>query len=100
MPLHADDESLRRVFDPFERAVGRPRRFDETVAEATERLMMVRGDAHGCTDDLAELRAFLDLDRMHREFAGHLLVDVVPDFLGQVLDEVSTTRDVQELEPA
>jgi len=54
MPLHPDDEPLRRVFDPFERAVGRPGRLDETVADATERLMMVRGDARGGTDDPAE----------------------------------------------
>jgi hypothetical protein len=37
---------------------------------------------------------------MHRELAGHTLVDVVADGLGQVLDEVSAAGDVEELEAA
>ena len=43
VPLDADGEALRRVLDGLERPVRGPRRLDEAVPEARERLMVVRG---------------------------------------------------------
>ena len=43
---------------------------------------------------------FLHLDRVLGEDAERLAVAFVPDLLGQVLDEVAATEDVQQLEAA
>ena len=98
VPLHADGEAEGRILDGFERAVRGPRRLDEAVADPPERLMVVRRHVGAGTDDRGEPRAVLDLDRMHGELAGNLLVLVAPDRLRKVLDEISPTRDVQKLE--
>jgi hypothetical protein len=98
MPLHPDDERWRGP-RPLERAVGRPRRLDETVCR---RARVPDGGATSraaSTHDVTEPRSVLDLDRMDGELARHLLVNVVPDLFGKMLDQISPTRDVQELEP-
>src|SRR5262245_13151553 len=100
MPLDADDEPVRRILDAFERPVRCPGRLDETVADAAEGLVVVRGHVRGRADDLTESGSLLHLDRVDGELPGDLLVVVVPGLLGEMLDEVSPTRDVQELEPA
>ena len=100
VPLDADDEAARRILERLERPVVGPRRLHEPVADAPDRLVVVRGHVRLLAHDRGKPRARLHLDGMVRELAGNLLVHVVADLLGQVLDEVAATRDVQELETA
>ncbi len=74
MPLHADGEAEGRILHGFEGAVRGPRRLHEAVADPPEPLMVVRGHVGAGTDDRGESRALLDLDRMHGELTGNLLV--------------------------
>ena len=60
----------------------------------------MRGHVGPSADDRRQPRALPDLDGMNRELARHLLVDVAPHRLREVLDEIPASRDVQELEAA
>src|SRR6476646_8859014 len=100
MPLDADDESVRRVLHALECPVRCPGCLYEAVADAAQSLMVVRGHLGGRSDNLTQPRSLLHLDRVDGELARDLLVVVVSDLLWEVLDQVSPTRDVQELEPA
>src|SRR5262245_42276644 len=100
MPLDADHEALRRILDALERPVGCPVRPDAAVSAATGSLVVVRGHLRCGTDEPSKSRILFHFHRVDGELPGNLLVVVVPDRFGEVLDEVSPARDVQELESA
>ena len=61
---------------------------------------MMRLDRGALTEQRAEPRSLLDLDLVVGEDARRLLVLLVADDLGQVLDEVAAAGDVQHLRAA
>ena len=63
-------------------------------------LVMVRLHGRSVAEQPREPRAGLDRDVVVGEAAGALLVPVVPDEVGQVLDQVAAERDVQHLRAA
>ena len=96
MPEDADDERLVGILDRFDRAVRRPRRprggrrrFDRCPG----------GDATSPAPRTSPMRDDgIDADRVLRELPEHLAVLLVPDDLGQVLDDVAAAGDVEHLE--
>ena len=101
MPEDADGEALPGILEPLERAVLGPRRLDEPLPHAADALVVARLDAVVAgAEDLGEPRALLHVDRVLGERAVHFAMALVPDRLGQVLDEVAAAGDVQELEAA
>src|SRR6476620_12621288 len=77
MPLDADAEPLRRVFDALERPVRCPGRFHEAVADAAQGLVVMRGHLRGRPDDLTQPGSVLHLHGVDGELSGDLLVIVV-----------------------
>ena len=85
----------------LERAVLGEGALDEPLPDPPDALVVARADrAVTRPEDRLEPRSLLHLDRMLREDAERLAVALVPDRLGQVLDEVAAAQDVQELEAA
>ncbi len=101
MPEHGYREALVGILEPFERAVLRPRGLDEALPHPADSLVVARLHAVvALAEDLGEPRAALHLDGMLGERSEHLPVPLVPDALGQMLDEVAAAEDVEELETA
>ena len=96
--MNAEREAPRGILQALERSVVRPSRLHETSAGATERLVVVRGDRGAGLDDGREPRAGLHVHTMFGERSRDLLVLVVAHLFGEVLDEVSPARDVQQLD--
>ena len=89
------------ILEPLERAVLGPRGLDEPLPDAADALVVARLDAVvPRAEDPGEPRALLHVDRVLREHAERLAMTLVPDLLGQVLDEVAAASDVQQLEAA
>ena len=63
-------------------------------------LVVMRLDRRALAEELAELRRRLDAHVVVGEDARRVLVPLVADDLGQVLDEVAAARDVQHLRAA
>src|ERR1700761_1300364 len=102
VPLDADQEAPARVLDRLDRPVGRPGADPQPLAESVDRLVVEGVDVGevdlGGADDLGQLRARLDLDRVARLGAGDGLA--VPDLgreVGEVLVERPAADDVQRL---
>src|SRR3954451_3412734 len=100
VPEHAEREAARRILERLDRPVVGARRPAQPLAEPAEALVVMRLDRRVVADQRAELRLGLDRDVVLGELAGQLLVLLVPDHLGQVLDEVAAESDVQHLRAA
>ena len=98
MPEHADDERLSRILEPLDRAVVGPRDLAQPFADPPDALVVVR--LHRRRATCADAGGRIDAHRVLGERAVDLAVLLVPDDLGQVLDEVAAARDVQHLEAA
>ena len=97
MPQDADEERLPGVLHGLDDSVLGPGDLAQAVAEPAETLVMVRLDRAA---DLAEARVRGNADAVLRELAGDGAVLLVPDDVGEVLNEVAAAHDVQHLGPA
>ena len=100
MPEDAEREPPSRVLDRLDRAVVRPGGLAQAVAQAAVALVMVALDRRVLADDLVQLRAREHVDVVVGEDTGRVLVALVADHLGQVLDEITPKRDVEDLAAA
>src|SRR5919197_2240232 len=100
VPEHAEREALRRVLDGLQRPVVRPGRLAQAAADAAEALVVVGLHRRAVADQRAEPARGIDPHAVRREDAGRLAVLLVADHLRQVLDEVASAGDVQDLAPA
>src|SRR5207244_465582 len=100
VPEDAESEALRGILDALERAVVRPRRFSQSLAQPPEPLVVVRLDRRSLADQASQPARRVDAHRVIGEDPERLPVLLVAHALRQVLDEVATSRDVQELAPA
>ena len=100
VPLDPDDEPMTGQLDGLDDPVPAPRRGDQSGTERSDRLMMTAEDIEALAEHRADLTAFCSRDRHLAESAGTGLVDDRSEEIGQVLDEVATESDVQELHPA
>src|SRR5579862_554367 len=97
MPQNADREPARRLLEGLDRAVVGARRDAQALADAAVALMMVRLHRHARAEQPAETGSRLELDLVVGEHPRGVLVLLVADLVGQVLDEVAAERDVQHL---
>src|SRR5688572_12986992 len=97
MPEHAEREAAGRVFDRLDRPVLRPGSFGEPLAEAAVALMVVALDRRALAEQPLEAAAGLERDLVVAEDAGRVLVLLVADDLGEMLDDVAAAGDVQHL---
>ena len=97
MPQHAEREAQGGILDRLERAVVRPGRLDEPFADAAEPLVVVRQHVPAFADDATQPAVIDDPDAVLGERARHLLVRVAADRFREVLDEVATAHDIQQL---
>src|SRR5262249_60390446 len=85
MPQHPDDKRLLRILDSLGCAVLGPGDLPQAVAELADALVVV---GHDGAADLADPRRRIYADAVLRELAEGLAMLLVPDDVGQVLDEV------------
>ena len=100
MPEHAEREPPRRILDRLDGAVIRVSRDSQAGPEPPEALMVVRLHRRLLAEQLAEASALLQHDVVIREDPRCVLVAVVTDVVGEVLHEIATRRDVEDLRPA
>src|SRR5918996_1419479 len=100
MPENADGETAPGILERLDRAVLGARRFAQPVAEAPVALVVMALHRCAVAEDALDARAGNELDVVVGEDAGRVLVLLVPDHLGQVLDEIAAQRDVHDLAPA
>ena len=82
--------------DPRRPVLG-PRDLAQTVADPTQRLVVMRLDR---ASHLTDPRRRVDLHRVLRELTDDLPVLLVADNVGEVLDDVTAASDVQHLKAA
>lgn len=100
MPLHADDKTMARAFDPFDHAVIRNGVDDQAFAELFDRLVMRRVDLKArSTHDGAQLRAIRNLHSVSaNSFLFTLLMFAGVGYLrGDVLVKRAAEHDVERL---
>src|SRR4051794_5354631 len=99
VPEDAQREAALRVLERLERAVVRPCRLAEAPAELPEALVVVRLDRRVVAEQRLEPRARLERHVVVGVLTRRVLVLVVADEVGKMLDEVAAEADVQHLAP-
>src|SRR6266508_361809 len=100
MPEHTHREAARRIFDRLQSAVVGPGHLGQALTEPAEALVMVRLDRHTLAEKRADATAALQPDVVVGKRAGRVLVLLVADHVGQVLNEVAAERHVEHLAAA
>src|SRR5947208_14907416 len=92
MPKHPDQERLLGILDGLDDPVLGPRHLAEPVADPAEALVVVRLDR---SVYLCEPRGRINPHRMLGPLPDHRTVLLVPEDVGQVLDDLAAAHDVQ-----
>ena len=100
MPLDADDETMAAELDGLDDAVLAPSGRDQTDPEFRHPLVVAAEDAEPLAEHPPDLAPLGGGDGYLAELARKRLVEVRPELVGQVLDEVPAQPDVQDLHPS
>src|SRR4051812_39052463 len=101
MPQDSDGESLARVLERLDGAVGRPRDFFEAYADPSEGLVVLAGHGRPRAQELGEAAAFTDGDLVLDRGAGPISMEAWGAVaVDEVLEDVAAVEDVQQLRTA
>src|SRR5438132_3778664 len=100
MPEDAERKAPRGILDRLDRAVLRVRGDTQTLADATQALVMVRLHGRAAAEHRCEARSLLERDLVIRVRPRRVPVLLVAHNLGEMLDEVAASGDIHHLKAA